>query len=83
MTDPAYGSPAAWRADRIASTRRWLKLRRRGAAVVELDISETMLSHDRAERPMPVVGDVTALQLGRVRRPNRCGVRQLRWRCGY
>lgn len=39
------------------------QLRRRGAAVVELDISEAMLRHDRAGRPMPVVGDATALPL--------------------
>jgi SAM-dependent methyltransferase len=39
------------------------QLRQRGASVVELDISEAMLREDRAERPLPVVGDVTALPL--------------------
>jgi SAM-dependent methyltransferase len=39
------------------------QLRRRGAAVVELDISEAMLRHDRGERPMAIVGDATALPL--------------------
>jgi SAM-dependent methyltransferase len=44
-----------------AAFARQLRLRR--LTVVELDISAAMLRHDRAERPMAVVGDVTALPL--------------------
>ena len=57
-------APGSWAVDAGAGTAAFARqLRRRYVNVVELDISETMLRHDRAERPMAVVGDVTALPL--------------------
>ena len=57
-------APGSWAVDAGPGTAAFARqLRRRYVNVVELDISEAMLRHDRAERPMAVVGDVTALPL--------------------
>lgn len=57
-------APGSWAVDAGAGTAAFARqLRLRRLTVVEVDISEAMLRHDRAERPMAVVGDVTALPL--------------------